>query len=340
MDDGEKIPTYWPAMLFVHALQRKFPIWAERQRNRQRERNLEKRPSLENLIADIQDEARRSEKANNNFGKSDATKALNVHGKQPAKKARGPCKTCGSNFHRTSNYLHNNFEKRAAWEKKTGKKWLSKDEYEKRKLNNDSDSALVFNSNNEIVELYPQIPKYTQVLPILPIRSTKAATTSFLPQKFSSEDVSIISKDRWLADSGADSMVTNNRSDFVEYKNQPLEISGAGGTTTSPGVGIVNLEVKLTNGTCRNIKLNNVRYMPQCPVKLFSLRKVISAGGSLHANKIMHLDSHNRLTELCEIDDQGFLVELKNDDLGVYLNTSKTNKKKDSLEIWHQRLAH
>lgn len=217
---------------------------------------------------------------------------------------------------------------------------MSKDEYEKKKLNQDSDNALIFNSNNETVELYPQNPKYTHVLPILPIRPAKAAAASFLPQKFSSENVTIISKDRWLADSGADSMVTNNRSDFIEYKNQPLDISGAGGTTTSPGVGTVNLEVMLTNGTSRNVKLSNVRYMPQCPVKLFSLRKVISAGGSLHANKIMHIDSHNRLTELCKIDDSGFVVESKNDHLGVYLNASETTKRKDSLKTWHQRLAH
>ena len=318
MDDGKKIPTYWPAMLFVHALQRKFPIWADRQRNRQREKDIEKRPSLEHLIADIQDKVRRRESVNNNSGKSDATKALNLTGKQPAKKAVGQCKTCGSKYHKTSNCLHNNLEKRAAWEKRTGKRWLSKDEYEKRNINKDSDSALVFNSNNEAVELYPQVPKYKSVLPIIPVRPTKAATASFLPQKLSSENVTIISKDRWLAESGADSMVTNNKSDFIEYKNQPLEISGAGGTTTSPGVGTVNLEVMLTSGTSRTIKLNHVRYMPQCPVKLFSLRKVINAGGSLHANKIMHMDSRSRLTELCEIDDLGFVVESNNDHLGVY----------------------
>lgn len=43
MDDGDKVPTYWPAMLFVPALQRKFPISADRQRNRQKEKDVEKK---------------------------------------------------------------------------------------------------------------------------------------------------------------------------------------------------------------------------------------------------------------------------------------------------------
>lgn len=194
---------------------------------------------------------------------------------------------------------------------------MSKEEYEKRNINKDSDGALVLKSNNKTVELYSQIPKYTHVLPILPVMPTKAATAGFLPMKLSSENVTIISKDRWLADSGADSVVTNKKSDFIEYKNQSLEVSGAGGTTTSLGMGTVNLEVMLTNGTSRMIKLNNVRYMPKFPVKLFSLRKVINAGGSLHGNKIMHMDSRNRPTELCELGYLGFVAESNNDHLGV-----------------------
>lgn len=139
---------------------------------------------------------------------------------------------------------------------------FSKDEYKKKKFNKDSNNALVFNSNDDTVELYPHIPKYRHVLPILPIRPAKAASASFLPQKFSIENVSIISEDRWLADLGADSIVTNNRSDLIECNNQPLEISRAGETKTSPGLGIVILEVMLTNGTSRKEKLSYVKYMP------------------------------------------------------------------------------
>lgn len=106
------------------------------------------------------------------------------------------------------NCLHNNLEKRAAWEKKTGKRLFSKDEYKKKKFNKDSNNALVFNSNDDTVELYPHIPKYRHVLPILPIRPAKAASASFLPQKFSIENVTIILEDRLLADLGADSIVT------------------------------------------------------------------------------------------------------------------------------------
>ncbi|KAI0990716.1 hypothetical protein K3495_g17471, partial [Podosphaera aphanis] len=52
MDSTEKIPTYWPAMLFVHALEKKFPVWTDRQRNLQRDKDVTKRPSLQELISD------------------------------------------------------------------------------------------------------------------------------------------------------------------------------------------------------------------------------------------------------------------------------------------------
>ena len=60
-------------MLFVNSLQKKFPIWSDRQRNREREKDIDNRPSLDELIADILDESRCSDIKGS---KSDTTKAL------------------------------------------------------------------------------------------------------------------------------------------------------------------------------------------------------------------------------------------------------------------------
>ncbi|KHJ30037.1 hypothetical protein EV44_g3186 [Erysiphe necator] len=84
---------------------------------------------------------------------------------------------------------------------------------------------------------------------------------TFLPKALTKNEPHILVKDRWLADSGADTMITNQFSDFLEYTVDQLEIQGAGGITLSPGVGTVQLNVALTNGTMRQINLSNVRYL-------------------------------------------------------------------------------
>ncbi|KAI1000424.1 hypothetical protein K3495_g7775 [Podosphaera aphanis] len=123
MDRGDKIPMYWPALLFVQALQDKFPIWADRQRNRQREKDINSRPRLEDLIADIQDEARQTATTS----ASDTAKALHISGIGRGDSTKR-CDTCHSKYHVTKDCLHNNYERRKAWKDKTGKKWLTKEE--------------------------------------------------------------------------------------------------------------------------------------------------------------------------------------------------------------------
>ncbi|KAI0992582.1 hypothetical protein K3495_g15603, partial [Podosphaera aphanis] len=171
--------------------------------------------------------------------------------------------------------------------------------------------------------------------------STPSSTVlvNFLPKALTNKDPAIILKDRWLADSGADTMVTNQISDLISYQNDPLEIDGAGGTTVSPGFGAVELKVMLTNGTTREIKLNHVRYLPQCPVKLFSLKKVMMTGGSLHSDRIMFIDE-GKSKELCEIDNSGFLVESRLCNTDIYFNALVSATQNTSLNTWHRRFAH
>ncbi|RKF64950.1 retrotransposon polyprotein, partial [Golovinomyces cichoracearum] len=264
MDDGEKILSYWPAMLFVRALQNKYPIWADRQRNRQREKIVRKRPTLDELVADIQDKARRSNQPEIKLEISETTRALNANLKEPNRKPDKRCNACGSIHHKTYSCLHNNEERRKAWEEKTGKNWLSKKEFDKVKegvntIEPDSTSSYIvnkkvirYNSSHDAKRVFPiSYSKYP-----MPLMST-----TFLPKALTNKRTTIISKDRWLADSGADTMVTNSISDFTSYREDRIEIESASGTTTSPGVGVVRLEVMLTNGTTREIHLNDVRYI-------------------------------------------------------------------------------
>ncbi|KAI0994487.1 hypothetical protein K3495_g13695, partial [Podosphaera aphanis] len=318
-------------MLFVQALQDKFPIWADRQRNRQREKDINSRPSLEDLIADIQDEARRTATTS----MSDTTKALHISGKDRDNSSKR-CDTCHSKYHVTKDCLHNNYERRKAWEDKTGKKWLTKEEYNKVKSMNSSLSDSQDISNKK-VNLYSMVFKN---FPVLSNQSKLSPSlVNFLPRILTNKEPAILAKDKWLADSGADTMVTNQLSDLTNYQNDPIEIEGAGGRTISPGFGSVELKVVLTNGTTREIILDYVRYMPQCPVKLFSLKKIMKNGGSLHYNRIMFVDE-GKTIELCETNSAGFLVESKHRHTDTHFKALVSAAPNASLDTWHRRLAH
>ncbi|KAI1000346.1 hypothetical protein K3495_g7849 [Podosphaera aphanis] len=134
-------------------------------------------------------------------------------------------------------------------------------------------------------------------------------------------------------------MVTNQKSDLIDYVDEPAEIEGADGTTISPGFGTVKLNVILTNSTTREIHLSKVRYIPQCPDKLFSLKKILSLGGSLHFDKIMFVDDHKTI-ELCEVGKSGFLIESRHCYTNAYFNALTTAVDEVSLDTWHRRLAH
>ena len=112
-------------------------------------------------------------------------------------------------------------------------------------------------------------------------------------------------------------MVCNDFQSFESYKEDPLEIEGAGGITTSPGIGVVNLEVVLINGSTRKVQFTNVRYMPQCPVNLFSLEKIMKNGGSLYSDKIMFMEN-GKLIEFYGVDEHGFLLESKYQNTQAY----------------------
>ncbi|KAI0998753.1 hypothetical protein K3495_g9446 [Podosphaera aphanis] len=292
------------------------------------------RPTLESLIADIQDEARRTDITES---KSDTTRALHVGEKDKECHINRRCHTCDSRYRVTDDCLHNNLEKCRIWEGKTGKKWLSKDEYERTKsLSKSIDNQ---ESVNKKVQIYHSSSKPKRVFPTIISKGNSSAYPGFLPKALTSNNPAVILKDRWLADSGADTMATNQKSDLIDYVDEPAEVEGAGGTTISPGFGTVKLNVILTNSTTRGIHLSKVRHIPQCPLKLFSLKKILSLGASLHFDKIMFVDDHKTI-ELCEVDKSGFLIESRHCYTNAYFNALKTAVDEASLDTWHRRLAH
>ncbi|KAI0994175.1 hypothetical protein K3495_g14008 [Podosphaera aphanis] len=169
--------------------------------------------------------------------------------------------------------------------------------------------------SNKKVNLYSMVFKNFLVLSVQSRLSS--SVLGFLPRVLTNKESAILEKDKWLADSGADTIVTNQLSDLTNYQNDPMQIEGAGGRTVLSGSGSVELKVVLINGTTRDIILDYVRYMPQCAVKLFSLKKIIKAGGSLNFNRIMFVDE-GKTIELCETNSAGFLVESEHRHTGAH----------------------
>lgn len=73
MDSEKTILKYWPVMLFVSELKKKFSIWVNRQCTRQRKTNINTRFSLDALILNIQDE---THQLKSNFTAVSETQAL------------------------------------------------------------------------------------------------------------------------------------------------------------------------------------------------------------------------------------------------------------------------
>lgn len=79
-------------------------------------------------------------------------------------------------------------------------------------------------------------------------------------------------KGYWLLDNAADNHVCNQKHLFATYYDDPTQITGATGTsTTSPGKGTIRLNLALENELPgSNLTLTNVWFIPLCPANLVS----------------------------------------------------------------------
>ncbi|KAI6248187.1 hypothetical protein HI914_03122 [Erysiphe necator] len=89
-----------------------------------------------------------------------------------------------------------------------GKRWLLKEEYEKLKEGkNDSISISNYNVNKKVI-LYFSVHHGTSEISVSSSNNLELMkSSSFLPKALTNNRLAIISKDCWLADSGADTML-------------------------------------------------------------------------------------------------------------------------------------
>jgi hypothetical protein len=115
-------------------------------------------------------------------------------------------------------------------------------------------------------------------------------------------------QDKWLADSGADKHVANSKAIFDTYEDcQMGPVDTARGVVIPPGKGLVKLWVKKTDGTDTELILQDVVYMPSCPINLLSVAQLIRLGGFARPGKLIYLKKGVE-TELCAIDNNLHLI--------------------------------
>lgn len=148
--------------------------------------------------------------------------------------------------------------------------------------------------------------------------------------------------DDWIFDSGASRHMVHQKNDIDSYKDfsEEIEITiGNGDVIHAQGEGDVYIQAY--NGKIWQKKtLSNVYYVPDLHVNLFSAGATIDKGYTVFMNK-----------KVCRVmDDDEILIEGVRKERLYHMNLkvmsiSKTESayltcKKESIQLWHQRLSH
>ena len=83
-----------------------------------------------------------------------------------------------------------------------------------------------------------------------------------------------------MADRGANTYISNNRSNFIDFTESLERIAGVGGPTYSLGTGTTIIKAKQSNRGTITITLNDVVLIPDSSYNLFSYKKPFKASGS------------------------------------------------------------
>ena len=285
----------WHSIIYVMGLSKEYPEWAQRQRAALRSKTP---PTLEAIMEDLIDESRVQEASETAFygGKPnprDKKKKIEYkkHDKQDDKKPYR-CSACKSNGHSTDNCLNTNKKKRKEWEEKTGRKWLTKEEYAKKNNKGGSDSKKKERKSAESDDDDTGFALCATQLEsvesdnddiVFALCATQLETA--LPAHRS-----IIHHNDFLADSGATVHITYDRSRFEDDYTEEgvfLPVKTMGGAVQPLGRGTVILRCPLANGKIKLLTLLNTLYVPNGGINLFSGRKLLQKGGVIRNNDLL-----------------------------------------------------
>ena len=164
-----------------------------------------------------------------------------------------------------------------------------------------------------------------------------------------------LNRDTWLLDSAADMHVCNHRPSFINYITRSTGLAGSTSDGTSPGRGMIRKTLALQDDSPSSVLiLNNVLFIPQCPVNLVSLallnqnniyydnvnwtlfngisQNIIGYVPRVNTNFVLKtLDAPDVATHLMQTDESTFQWP----NTSVYHTSAITD-----LSTWHARLGH
>ncbi|KAJ6088976.1 hypothetical protein N7499_003084 [Penicillium canescens] len=157
-------------------------------------------------------------------------------------------------------------------------------------------------------------------------------------------------RDQWVMDSGASVHVCNDRTKFIDYKENKTYLRTGNGQTPALGVGTAIMTgIDPVTGVARNISLSNCLYSPSFHCNLVSLARVEEKGGWWNTKKGWVIDNKGVPVMVVYRDpDQDIYLclqprnEKSND--GVALATRRQSEKplisSATASTWHRRLGH
>jgi hypothetical protein len=280
---GAKIDDIDQKTIFIAALAREFPVWADRQRSALR---LNNPPSIESIITDILDENRRSE--DTPMGNSYYVKSSKNRRFQNSKSGSYRSK----NHRETGNNSKDNSESQKPRNPNNGKSnrkdWNNSN---KRRSNNPSNSKRNDRNDRNEPDSEDNFFNFTTLPP-----TSKKLTT--LP------------RDWWLYDTGSSRHISNNKYlfDDLELTQGLRPILTGGGAVYPMGEGNITLPFFVQGHGIRKITLNNVLYVPDFPINIMSGQLHYRKGGIISGNKL--LDSKKQPFSTLNHSKRGFFLNV------------------------------
>lgn len=174
-----------------------------------------------------------------------------------------------------------------------------------------------------------------KLLPITQVWDVFNAITSHL-LNFSDlqAEVFIIEKNLWLANTGTDTHICNNKWSFVKYTSCTTSMKGVGGLTKLYKIERVILKILITTQKRVLLTLNNVFYLPYSSLNLFNPNKIIDEGGCICKWTIENEDK----SEFCAFNEEGHIIQLKY--IGSSSHYAFLFVRKVDLRLWHWWFDH
>lgn len=147
---------------------------------------------------------------------------------------------------------------------------------------------------------------------------------------------------KFICDSGATNHMTACRNYFQTYKSfaEPIQISVANNQKVYAfGCGRINVQMKV-NGNYQDALMNDVWYVPDLTVNLFSVKQATENGVvAVMDCKMVRLLRNNVLVATATSSFGNYLMDMR-----VILPSSSASvnvaSSSDSLQVWHERMGH